>query len=56
MSLAVILEILLAALKFPAELSAFVKLISKSPDEKRQAIMADIQSQLKSFQDTGRPS
>lgn len=56
MSFAVIFEVLLALLKFPAELSAFVKLISKSPAEKRQAIVADIEAQLQNFEDTGRPS
>lgn len=55
MSIAAIFEIILAVLKFPSEMTAFVKLISKSPDEKRQAIMADIQAQLQGFEDTGRP-
>lgn len=55
MSIGVILEILLAALKFPSEMSAFVKLISKSPAEKRQQIMADVEAQLKGFEDSGRP-
>jgi hypothetical protein len=56
MSLAVILEIILGFLKFPSEVSAFIRLISKSPDQKRQEIVSDIQSQLKSFEETGRPS
>lgn len=42
MSIALIFEVLMAAFKFPAELSAFIKLISKSPEEKRQAIMLEV--------------
>lgn len=56
MSLAVIFEIILGVLKFPSEVTALVRLLSKSPDEKRQAIMADIQAQSQSFEDTGRPT
>lgn len=56
MSFAVILEIILGVLKFPGEVSAFIRLISKSPDAKRQEITAEIQKQLQSFEDTGRPS
>lgn len=55
MTFAVILEILLAILKFPKELSAFVKLISKSPEEKRQAIMKQIENESRKLDLEGRP-
>lgn len=55
-SLAVILEILLAVLKFPAELSAFVRLISKTPEQKRQEIMKRIQAESDALDKGGRPS
>lgn len=42
MTLMGVLEILLAILKFPAELSAFVRLISKTPEEKRSEIMIQV--------------
>lgn len=56
MSIGIILEIVLGVLKFPTEVSAFIRLISKTPDEKRQEITADIQKQLDAFENTGRPS
>lgn len=56
MSIAAIFEILLAALKFPSEMTAFVKLLSKSDDQKRQEIAAAVEKQLEDFQNSGRPS
>lgn len=56
MSIAVIFQVILAALKFPEEMAAFIKLLSKTPDEKKQEITAAIEAQLASFEDTGRPS
>lgn len=42
MSLGLILEIIVGILKFPGEMLAFVRLISKSPEEKRQEIMLQV--------------
>lgn len=56
MSLALILEIIAGVLKFPSEIAALIRLLSKSPDQKRQEIMADMQKQLQDFENTGRPS
>ena len=56
MSLAVILEIIAGVLRFPQEVSALIRLLSKSTEEKRQEISDNIQKELKEFQDTGRPS
>jgi len=56
MSIAVIFQVVLAALKFPAEMTAFIKLLSKTPDEKKAEITAALEKQLQDFLDTGRPS
>lgn len=55
MSLMAILEVLLAILKFPAELSAFVRLISKSPEEKRQEIMVQVNAWMDASASGERP-
>jgi hypothetical protein len=54
-SLAAILEILLAILKFPAELSAFVRLISKTPEEKRAAIILQVNALMDESASGERP-
>lgn len=56
MSFAVILEIILGVLKFPSEVSAFIRLISKSPEEKRQEILKNIEAESKKLDETGRPT
>ncbi len=56
MSIGIILEVLLALFKFPSELSAFVKLLSKTPEEKHDALMKTISDEAQKFSDTGRPS
>lgn len=56
MSIAVIFQVILAALKFPSEMTAFIKLLQATPDEKRQEITNAIQKQLDDFENTGRPS
>ncbi len=56
MTIGGLLAVILAFLKFPAELTAFIKLLQKTPAEKRADITAAIETQLQSFQDTGRPS
>ena len=56
MSLEVILAAIVAALKFPGEMTAFLKVLRETPDEKRADITAALQKQLDSFEETGRPS
>jgi hypothetical protein len=55
MTFAAILEILLAILKFPSELSAFVRLISKSPEEKRSEIMLQVNAWMDASASGERP-
>ncbi len=56
MTFTLILQAIIAIFKFPDAMSAFIKLLSKTPEEKRQEITADIEAQLQAFEDTGRPS
>jgi hypothetical protein len=53
---ALIIQAIIAVLKFPAELSAFIKLISKSPEEKRQEIMVQVQSWMDQSSSSDRPT
>lgn len=55
MSIALVLQVLVALLKFPAELGAFIRLISKSPEEKRQEIMKRIEAESQAIDNGGRP-
>lgn len=55
MTFAIFMEVLLALLKFPAELSAFVKLISKTPEEKRAAIMLQVNAWMNESASGERP-
>lgn len=52
----VILQAIIAALQFPQELGAFIKLLQATPQEQHEALMVQIQSQAASFKATGRPS
>lgn len=54
-SIALILEVLLALLKFPAELGSFVRLISKTPEEKRNEIMKQVDAWMSESQSSDRP-
>lgn len=56
MSFSLILSVLVALLKFPTELGAFIKLISKTPEEKRQEVMKAIQIESDAIDASGRPS
>jgi hypothetical protein len=56
MTIGGLFAVLTAFFQFPAELTAFIKLLQQTPDEKKAAIVGAIESQLQSFQDTGRPS
>jgi hypothetical protein len=55
MSISLIFEVLLALFKFPTELGAFVRLISKSPEEKRQEILKKVQAESDALDQGGRP-
>lgn len=50
-----ILGVIKAALDFPAELRAFIKLISKSPAEKRAEILERVMKESDSIDHGGRP-
>ena len=52
---ALILQAIVAVLKFPAELSAFIRLISKSPEEKRQEILKTIEAESAAIDAGERP-
>lgn len=56
MTIGGLFALLTAFFQFPAELTAFIKLLQKTPDEKKADITAAIEAQLQSFEDTGRPS
>lgn len=56
MTFAAIVEILLAILKFPTELSAFVRLISKTPEEKRTEIMRQVNAWMAESASGERPT
>jgi hypothetical protein len=55
MSIGLILQVLLALLKFPKELSAFVRLLEKSPEQKRQEIQAQVSAWMKESAESERP-
>lgn len=55
MSLPLILEVLLALLKFPNALRDFVRLLEKSDEQKRQEIQTQVQSWMKQSAESDRP-
>lgn len=55
-NLTLILQAVIAALRFPEELSKFIKLISESPEEKRQKINAQVDSWMKESSESDRPT
>jgi len=55
MSLPLILQAVLAALRFPGEVVALVKLLSKSPEEKRQEIMLSVNRWMDESSSGDRP-
>jgi hypothetical protein len=54
-SLPLILEVLLALLKFPNALRDFVRLLEKSDEQKRQEIQTQVQSWMKQSAESDRP-
>lgn len=51
-----IIEVITAVLKAPAEIRALIILLSKTPEEKRQEIMARVQRDFDESAKTGRPT
>lgn len=56
MSFLEIVKLFFALVKFPSEVRALVLLLEKTPEEKRQAIMAKIQAESDRSAETGRPA
>ena len=55
-TLALILEALIALWKFPDAMSAFIKLISKAPEEKRQEILVQVNAWMEESASKDRPT
>lgn len=55
-SITLILQALIALLKFPREMGAFIKLMSDSPEEKRAKIEAQVNAWTKESSESERPS
>lgn len=55
MSITLVLEVLLALLKFPNALRDFVRLLEKSDEQKRQEIQTQVQSWMKQSAESERP-
>jgi len=58
MSIAVIFQVVLAALRFPSEMTAFIKLLQKTPEENRQDILTAVNAMITASQSSpdGRPA
>lgn len=56
MSLTGWLEIIKGVLSFPGEVLALVRVLQGTPDEKRQALVSQIQKMSDDFKETGRPT
>ena len=50
------IELVRGILAFPAAASALIKQLSKTPEEKHDALVAEVEKQAESFRKTGRPS
>jgi hypothetical protein len=55
MSLTLIIQAVLAALRFPGEVIALVKLLSKSPAERQQEIMLQVNAWMDESSSSERP-
>lgn len=51
-----ILAIIKGVLQFPGTILEFIKLLQKTPEEKHDDLMKQIQVEAKKFQETGRPT
>jgi hypothetical protein len=50
------LDLITAALKFPAAIMAMVKLIQATPAEQHDALVVKIQAETENMKKTGRPT
>lgn len=55
MSISLILQVVVALLKFPAELRSFLLFLEKAPEEKRQEMNERLNKENQAFADTGIP-
>lgn len=55
MSIGLILQVLLALLRFPKALGDFVRLLEDSPEEKRQQIQVQVSAWMKDSAESDRP-
>lgn len=55
MSLSLILQVIVALLKFPSELRSFILFLEKAPEEKRQEMQDKINKENQNFANTGIP-
>lgn len=55
MTLKAILEILAGVLAFPSQVLSLVRLLKGTPQAEHEKIMARLQAEAQSFEDTGRP-
>lgn len=55
MGLVEILAIINGVLKFPGEVLALIKILQKTPQEKREQIMQSVQAESDKFAAGGRP-
>lgn len=55
MNIVLIFKAIAAALAFPTELAALIRLLEKTPEEKRQEVSNRIQAELEAVLAGGRP-
>lgn len=51
-----IIELVKGLLQFPGVILEFVRLLQKTPQEKHDALLKQIQKESEKFEETGRPS
>ncbi len=56
MGLAAWIELIGLVLKFPDSILQVARLFQKTPEEKHDALVADIQKQAQAFEESGRPA
>lgn len=56
MTISAILSLIIGILQFPAQMSAFLKILQKTPEEQHNALIASIQAQSAAYQASGRPN
>lgn len=56
LSLQAWIQLILAALKFPKEVFALVKLIQDTPSETHAQLLEKMQKEAEHFKETGRPN